>query len=256
MAATSAPATEAAKKRGRPKKVVVDAAGPKSAKKAGVKPALTSAKATKAQESNQVPAQTLAKSNSNAPKPSRTPSNSVKPPQTSKIIEAVRATGTLGKATTTATGKPDATASSRPSTAPTPATPSNTSIPDPTPQAQQTPKPKPTPTSTRPPPPPNPSKRTSTIPLPSRPRVAPSPSLAKPAAPSATHHAIPRAVPPRTRIIEPTPDIRLPPKYKPAARRVTAIIVGIPIILVVGWELYGRWKGEVRKKWGEKGERV
>jgi hypothetical protein len=57
-------------------------------------------------------------------------------------------------------------------------------------------------------------------------------------------------------MIEPTPDMRLPPKYKPAARRVTAIIVGLPIILVVGWELYGRWKGKIQKKWGEEGERV
>jgi hypothetical protein len=53
-------------------------------------------------------------------------------------------------------------------------------------------------------------------------------------------------------MIEPTPDMRLPPKYKPAARRVTAIIVGIPIILVFGWELYGRWKGEVQRKWGDR----
>jgi hypothetical protein len=57
-------------------------------------------------------------------------------------------------------------------------------------------------------------------------------------------------------MIEPTPDMRLPPKYKPAARRVTAIIVGLPIIFVVGWELYGRWKGKIQKKWGEEGERV
>ena len=50
--------------------------------------------------------------------------------------------------------------------------------------------------------------------------------------------------------------MRLPPKYKPAARRVTAIMVGIPIILVVGLELYNRWRGEVQKKWGDKMERV
>jgi len=29
-------------------------------------------------------------------------------------------------------------------------------------------------------------------------------------------------------------------------------MVGIPIILVVGWELYGRWRGEVRRKWVER----
>jgi hypothetical protein len=33
---------------------------------------------------------------------------------------------------------------------------------------------------------------------------------------------------------------------------VTAIIVGIPIILVFGWELYGRWRGEVQRKFVER----
>ena len=37
-------------------------------------------------------------------------------------------------------------------------------------------------------------------------------------------------------------DGKLPPKYKPAARRVTAIIVGLPVVFVVGYELYGRCK--------------
>ena len=46
----------------------------------------------------------------------------------------------------------------------------------------------------------------------------------------------------------------MPPKYKGAARRVTTIMVGIPVILVVGWDLYKRWEGEVRVKYGGEGE--
>jgi hypothetical protein len=38
----------------------------------------------------------------------------------------------------------------------------------------------------------------------------------------------------------------VPPKYKPAARRVTAIIVGIPIILVTSYELWRRFNPEIK----------
>jgi hypothetical protein len=47
----------------------------------------------------------------------------------------------------------------------------------------------------------------------------------------------------------------LPPKYKPAARRVTAIMVSLPIVFVFGYELVERWSGkEVKRTFvGEKG---
>ncbi|KAF2876955.1 hypothetical protein BDV95DRAFT_558155 [Massariosphaeria phaeospora] len=41
----------------------------------------------------------------------------------------------------------------------------------------------------------------------------------------------------------------MPPKYKPAARRITAIAVGIPVILVVGYDLYKRWDSSIRTKY-------
>lgn len=49
----------------------------------------------------------------------------------------------------------------------------------------------------------------------------------------------------------------MPRKYRGAARRVTSIMVGIPIIVVVGWELWKRWEGEVgvKLKYGGEGER-
>ncbi|KAF3040336.1 hypothetical protein E8E12_008729 [Didymella heteroderae] len=105
-----------------------------------------------------------------------------------------------------------------------------------------------------------PSKaRATTIPLPQTPRTAPSPysELSKPRV--AFAEPAPRA-PPRAprypqRIIEPTPNTKLPPKYKKAARQVTSIIVGIPIILVVGYELYGRWRTQINTKFEERERR-
>ena len=106
-----------------------------------------------------------------------------------------------------------------------------------------------------------PKARATTIPLPQKPRSAPSPSpypslkqrtaFAEPAAPRAP----PRAPRYPQRIIEPTPNTKLPPKYKKAARQVTSIIVGIPIILVVGWELYGRWRTQIGTKFEEREKR-
>ncbi|KAJ4325979.1 hypothetical protein N0V94_000344 [Neodidymelliopsis sp. IMI 364377] len=104
-----------------------------------------------------------------------------------------------------------------------------------------------------------PKPRATTIPLPRNPITAPSPTseprprvnFAKPA-PSA-----PRPPPnyPR-RIIEPTPNAKLPPKYKKTARQVTSIIVGIPFIIVVGYELYGRWKTQINVKFEERARRA
>ncbi|KAF2132418.1 hypothetical protein P153DRAFT_364819 [Dothidotthia symphoricarpi CBS 119687] len=135
---------------------------------------------------------------------------------------------------------------------PTPATPTPGKTPHPTP-------------STGPPYP-----RTTTIPLPRNPLRAPSPTSTPTNPSTSTNKTFARPAPPHPRpapapgyrapqsrrIIEPTPDIRLPDKYKPAARRVTSIIVGIPIILVVGYELYNRYRAEIRTKWDEGGRRV
>ena len=122
---------------------------------------------------------------------------------------------------------------------------------------------------------------TTTIPLPRVPKPAPSPlsplpsSNVKPAPPGYHYHyrAPPPPLPPSSpspspsppkpytsptrphaRIIEPTPNMDLPPKYRPAARRVTAIIVGLPFVIVMGWELFERWNGkEVKKRFGDGG---
>lgn len=101
--------------------------------------------------------------------------------------------------------------------------------------------------------------RATTIPLPRNPLTAPSPTSAPPKPRIAFAEPAPRAPPraPRypTRMIEPTPNTKLPPKYKKAARQVTSIIVGIPIILVVGYELYGRWKTQINTKFEERARR-
>jgi hypothetical protein len=160
---------------------------------------------------------------------------------------------------------------------PTPTAPTSTPVPEAPSQSPTTKSPitSPTQPSSVPKSTP-PTQRTTTIPLPRKPATAPSPvhpppkpstSFAKPT-PSAPRPAnpypstirpsplAPRPLPQHHRIIEPTPDIRLPPKYKPAARRVTAIIVGIPVILVFGYELYNRWQGEIQKKFEERHRRV
>ncbi|KAJ4992687.1 hypothetical protein SVAN01_01733 [Stagonosporopsis vannaccii] len=104
-----------------------------------------------------------------------------------------------------------------------------------------------------------PKPRATTIPLPRNPLTAPSPTSEPPRPRIAFAEPAPRAPPraPRypTRLIEPTPDTKLPPKYKKAARQVTSIIVGIPIIIVVGYELYGRWKAQINTKFEERARR-
>ena len=194
-------------------------------------------------------------------------------PSTSKILEEVEAKGTLKKAKQpekVVEKEAEASVQDRRKTAPSSQSPETS--PPKTQSLQSKPTPpttaslsnnKTTPNTT--------SRTTTTIPLPSAPKIAPSPVY--PATPKPTtsrpHNPYPSIRPspsqpqPRpppspyqkqhpTRIIEPTPDIRLPPKYKPAARRVTAIIVGLPIIFVVGYELFERWRGkDVRKKFVE-----
>ncbi|OAL05924.1 hypothetical protein IQ06DRAFT_373289 [Phaeosphaeriaceae sp. SRC1lsM3a] len=183
-----------------------------------------------------VPAATAAVPNLSATTTAKQPTPAA--PASSKILDQVRATGTMKIASPPTTTKPS-------NTPPT----STTTKPSVSPAQQQ---------ST-----PKPTHRTTTIPLPRAPLRAPSPK--QPAAiPSSTHRAsLPHSSPyqygaasaprpPRQqRIIEPMADARLPAKYKPAARRITAIMVGLPIVLVLGWELFGRWRGQVvQKKWG------
>lgn len=40
---------------------------------------------------------------------------------------------------------------------------------------------------------------------------------------------------------------KMPPKYGPAAHRVTAIMVGIPVMVVAGYELYRRCKCTLKR---------
>ncbi|KNG47286.1 hypothetical protein DDE82_000936 [Stemphylium lycopersici] len=184
-------------------------------------------------------------------------------PVTSRILDQVRAKGTLSQ---TQGVKADGSSSTSGVSA---AATEKTTPPAPPPEPQMKPRP-----------PPPTTQRTTTIPLPRKPAPAPSPihplshtavrssSATAPRQqqaaknpypstlrPSQQQHQQQRPHPPayqNTRIIEPTPDIRLPPKYKPAARRVTAIIVGLPIVIVFGWELWARWRGkEVKRKFGE-----
>ena len=180
-------------------------------------------------------------------------------PSASKILDQVRTKGTLK----TASPRLDKTSSG---------TSSSTERPSP-PWLRKP--------SSSPPPPPLPSsqQRTTTIPLPKKPSQAPSPIIPtrssqqhqkqnnpypsyssssssytrtsqRPAHPAHLPRPAPQSA---TRIIEPTPDMRLPPKYRPAARRVTAIMVALPIVIVFGYELFARWRGkEVKKRFADR----
>ncbi|KAF9699108.1 hypothetical protein EKO04_002972 [Ascochyta lentis] len=103
-----------------------------------------------------------------------------------------------------------------------------------------------------------PKPKSTIIALPRNPLTAPSPTTEPPrprvnfAGPAPRAPRAPRYP---TRIIEPMPNAKLPPKYKKAARQVTSIMVGIPIIIVVGYELYGRWKKEISNKFEERARR-
>ena len=221
------------------------------------------------------PAATPAAKN-NAPQSPIAPEQSTPvTPSTSKILEEVQAKGTLKKAQ--AVKVVEKQASSTDQTAPLqPQTQEPTTKPASPPSkpavsaSTKPPPPKPTTTPTTP--------RPTTIPLPSNPTKAPSP-ISSPPPPSATNPyprfskptTSTRHIPPNpyptsirasnqqappspphrqhpTRLIEPTPDIRLPPKYKPASRRVTAIMVSLPIVLVFGYELFERWRGKEVKQ--------
>jgi hypothetical protein len=295
----------AVKKRGRPKKVVAENAGPTpevAASKAAVKKvaakAIAKDKVVEVKKEKKVAAKSgktvaadaatvrtvrkkIAVQSTIAPDQA-TPVS----PSTSKILEEVQAKGTLKRAQQSrkavekeveaGVNKSKATPSQTQATTPPnpapsqskPAMPTNPPLPnDKTPATfssrattitlprKPTVAPSPIhPSSSPPPPPPKPMPTTSSSSF-SRPHnpypstIRPSPSQPQPRPlppPYHQHHQHP------IRIIEPTPDIRLPPKYKPAARRVTAIIVGLPIVFVVGYELFERWRGkDVRRKFVE-----
>lgn len=104
-----------------------------------------------------------------------------------------------------------------------------------------------------------PKPRATTIPLPHSPLSAPSPvseplsrrvNFAEPA-PRAPRQA-PRYP---TRQIEPTFNGKLHPKYKKTARQITSIMVGIPFVIVVGYELYVRWRAQIKVKFEERARR-
>jgi hypothetical protein len=281
----------AIKKRGRPKKVVAEDAGTtpevaaskavvkKAAAKLSTKEKVVEVKkekkvATKSGKTAPTTTATVAAGKKIAPKSAIAPAQATPvTPSTSKILEEVEAKGTLKKAKQPEkVVEKEAEASVQDSRK----TAASSQSPETSPPKTQFLQSKPTPpttaslsnnkTASN-----TTSRTTTTIPLPSVPKIAPSPVY--PATPKPTtsrpHNPYPSIRPspsqpqPRpppspyqkqhpTRIIEPTPDIRLPPKYKPAARRVTAIIVGLPIIFVVGYELFERWRGkDVRKKFVE-----
>ncbi|USP82369.1 hypothetical protein yc1106_09643 [Curvularia clavata] len=260
----------AVKKRGRPKKVVAEDAG---------KPTVAEVKKTAAVKKTTAKTATAKEKLVEPKKEKKTVAKKIAPerplpatPATSKILEEVRAKGTLKKTLPTQATKTEgagdvsktsATTQSKPASSPQ-ATPISDLQTKP-PRIQHT-----TPTKTSPPT--AQQQRTSTIPLPSKPIPAPSPvqhntirSSSRPQQPPLPSQLPPNPYPQRrppglshyqhanTRIIEPTPDIRLPPKYKPAARRVTAIIVALPIVIVFGYELWARWTGkkEVKRKFGD-----
>ncbi|EDU50426.1 hypothetical protein TUN199_07869 [Pyrenophora tritici-repentis] len=233
----------------------------------------TSTKASSAPEEEKKTAKktpTLAKSSKPIPTKKDTPAQP--PPRTSKILDAVRAKGTtLGKiraienkydTIVTASLQTDSeikhvaiqapqrndpedaaallskhgqTAQGTTTTTPPQATTTAQASRGTTIELPRTPKPAPSPVTITTPP----SYPSHTLPL--------KPPPAHPAnRPHTHHHPLPGK--PAARIIEPTPNTALPPKYRPAARRVTAIIVGLPFVIVMGWELWERWNGKVVPK--------
>jgi hypothetical protein len=276
-AATSATMTvdpPAVKKRGRPRKVVDE--GAVASEKSAVRKASTKAKPTskaKTMDAMKEKKKTLTRVSDYKTKketpPTQTQTAQATPatPTSSKILDEVKATGAFTKPAATANPTADVAPPSPPQQEPE--QPFIPPIPGPAPVAPiQQPlddapsKPVIPPTTASPSERANiipPATRGTTIPLPRNPLTAPSPTTSNPKprvnfakpAPSASRH------PPKfpTRIIEPTLNTKLPPKYRKAARQVTSIIVGIPIIIVVGYELYGRWKRQISVKFEERARR-
>ncbi|OCK83477.1 hypothetical protein K432DRAFT_423346 [Lepidopterella palustris CBS 459.81] len=145
-----------------------------------------------------------------SPKPAIKPPKQIAPvtPSTSKILQEVAAGS---KAPT--------------KHAPLPYKPSSV---QPKPSLHSLPKPR---TPPPPPPPPAPAPSKPSVPLPSTNSSAPA-GTATTDIPNPNTSGTPGA---KTK-----PDGKLPPKYKPAARRVTAIMVALPIVIVTSYELYLR----------------
>jgi hypothetical protein len=85
-------------------------------------------------------------------------------------------------------------------------------------------------------PPPPPPQHSIPKPFPPPPPTAPSPPT-QPFPPTAPLSSLPIS-PQETAYIH---NGQLPPKYRGAGRRVTAIIISIPVLLVTSWELYQRF---------------
>lgn len=173
-------------------------------------------------------------------------------PKKSRILQEVAATGTLKSVKEGQTSNPI----SRPT--PTPSatqTMSSSSISPPKPTKPTTP-------------------RATTIPLPTAPKPAPTPlpyRASQPPPPSATSPTAPPKpkfqmvgvepdLPPpiigaaKARPISPYDGEKLPPKYRKVAWRVTAIIVGLPVIFVTSYELWRRFSKDgwiPKRKYGD-----
>lgn len=264
-AAVEAPAV---KKRGRPKKVVAEDA---------TKPVVAQAKKTVAMKKATAKTGAAKEKLVDPKKEKKTVTKKVAPeqptpttPAASKILEEVRAKGTLKKTLPTQATKTEGAGDV--SKTPTTVQSKPTSSPPTSPLQNPQTKPSPIQHTKTPLPTAQQQQRTSTIPLPTKPIPAPSPlqhttirSSQRPQQPpwpsQPPSNPYPQRRPPglshyphaNTRIIEPTPDMRLPPKYKPAARRVTAIIVGLPFVIVFGYELWARYTGkkQVKRMFGD-----
>ncbi|ORY19810.1 hypothetical protein BCR34DRAFT_659520 [Clohesyomyces aquaticus] len=190
-------------------------------------------------------------------------------PSSSKILQEVAARGTLRPASSPPAPTKSNLSQTRPQ-APAPPSKAQPTIPTQTPltirKIAQTSPPKPTtsippqstpaaPTtpSSQPTPPPTSRPRATTIPLPSQPlnprtpapQPTPTSTLKPPTQPLPNGSQAPRPEASSSAL----PDInerymaegKLPPKYRKAGRRVSAIMVGIPIIAVTSYELYQRF---------------
>ncbi|KAF2476594.1 uncharacterized protein BDR25DRAFT_339563 [Lindgomyces ingoldianus] len=170
----------------------------------------------------------------------------------SKILQEVAAKGTLraGNSSTTKSA-PSQTQpqSSLPSKPPPPAVPSTTSPTTQASPAKSTPKIPASPTPATPSlkfTPPITRARATTVPIPTRPLNPQTPPTTTTAAPKPPPYKSTLPPPPEPSTLpNMTPEYleggKLPPKYRSAGRRVSAIIVGVPIIVVTSYELYQRF---------------
>jgi hypothetical protein len=253
MPIPSAPEPPVTQVRSRPRKTAVPAAPAPTAPKPSARQASTkTTSAKKTMDAQKEKKRILTKAatytaKKNAPAPTSVPASAsaatpqTQPqqptpatpatPSTSKIINEVRAAGTFASPKHQKQAPIDLPPSRTPAYPTTIPLPRKPTLPTPSSSSAASPAP-----------------NTNSTPPPARPNL----SFARPAAPSRA----PRPQHARSRVIEPTPNVELPSKYKPAMRRVTTILVGIPIILVVGYELWNRARAEIRSKWDDGGKRI